>query len=64
MLTYINLLTNGMLHEYLYKIDRQAQKRFCRIVKQLKMTQGITEQLKAGRPMEWIGQIKTFGFSG
>lgn len=53
-----------MLHEYLYKIDRQAQKRFCRIVKQLKMTQGITEQLKAGRPMEWIGQIKTFGFSG
>ena len=35
-LTYITLLTSGELKEYLFEIDRQAQERFCRIVKQLK----------------------------
>ena len=30
-LTYINLLTSGVLNEYLSEIDKQAQKRFCRI---------------------------------
>lgn len=35
-LTYINLLTSGELNEYLFKIDKQAQERFCRIVEQMK----------------------------
>lgn len=56
-LTYINLFTSGTLDEYLSKIDKQARERFCRIVKQLKTTQGITEQLKAGSPMEWVGKM-------
>lgn len=42
-LTYINLLTSGKLNEYLYEIDKQVRERFCRIVKQLKTAQGITE---------------------
>ena len=50
-LTYINLLTSGKLDKYLSEIDKQARERFCRIVKQLKTTQGITEQLKADSPM-------------
>lgn len=33
-LTYINLLTNGMLSEYLFEIDKQAREHFGRIVKQ------------------------------
>ncbi len=53
-LTYINLLTRGELNEYLFKIDKQARERFCRIVKRLKTTQGITEQMKADSPMEWV----------
>lgn len=56
-LTYINLLTSGVLNEYLSEIDKQAQKRFCRIVKQLKTTQGITEQMKADSPMEWVRKM-------
>lgn len=56
-LTYITLLTSGELNEYLFEIDRQARERFCRIVKQLKTTQGITEQLKADSPMEWVGKM-------
>lgn len=46
-MTYINSLTRGDLIEYLFKIDKQARERFCRIVKRLKTTQGITEQMKA-----------------
>lgn len=56
-LTYINLLTSGTLNEYLSKVDKQARERFCLIVKQLKTTQGITEQLKADSPMEWIRKM-------
>ena len=56
-LTYINLLTRGELNEYLFKIDKQARERFCRIVKRLKATQGITEQMKADSPMEWVKKM-------
>lgn len=34
--TYINFLTSGNLNEYLVEIDKQAQKRFFRIVEQMK----------------------------
>ena len=56
-LTYINSLTRGDLIEYLFKIDKQARERFCRIVKRLKTTQGITEQMKADSPMEWVEKM-------
>lgn len=56
-LTYMNLLTRGELNEYLFKIDKQARERFCRIVKRLKTTQGITEQMKADSPMEWVKKM-------
>jgi hypothetical protein len=56
-LTYINLLTSGVLNKYLSEIDKQAQERFCRIVKQLKTTQGITEQLKEDNSIDWIKRM-------
>ncbi len=56
-LTYMNLLTRWELNEYLFKIDKQARERFCRIVKRLKTTQGITEQMKADSPMEWVKKM-------
>ena len=60
--TYTNLLTNGRLNAYLVDVDRQAQERFERLIEGMKQTQDITEQLKAENALEWIGQIKTFGF--
>ena len=45
--TYLNLLTSGRLNDYLADIEEQAQKRFERIVEQMKKAQRITEQLKA-----------------
>ena len=56
-LTYFNLLTSGMLDTYLSEIDKQAREHFYRIVEQLKMTQGITEQLNVDSPMEWVRKM-------
>lgn len=52
-ITYINLLTSGNLNEYLFLINSQAQEHFIRIVEQMKLEQGITEQLKVINPIKW-----------
>jgi len=54
---YIDLLTSGNLNEYLTEIKKQAQKRFFRIVEQMKQKQGITEQLKVNNAMEWTAKV-------
>ena len=54
---YINLLTSGKLHSYLADIDKQAEDRFLRLVKEYADRQGVTEQLKAENPYEWIGRM-------
>ena len=54
---YLNMLTSGRLNDYLADIEEQAQKRFERIVEQMKQAQGITEQLKAENQMKWVGRM-------
>ena len=54
---YLNLLTSGKLNDYLADIEEQAQERFERIVEQMKLTRGITEQLKAENQMEWVARM-------
>ena len=46
-----NLQLSGMLNSYLADIDQQAQEMFERLVKQLAARAGITERLKADKPM-------------
>lgn len=50
----MNLLTSGKLHSYLVDIDKQADDMFLRLVKEYADRQGVTEQLKAENPHEWI----------
>ena len=56
-LTYINLLTSGMLDAYLSEIDKQACERFSRIVEQMKQAQVMTEQLKEDNSIEWVKRM-------
>lgn len=58
-LTYFRLLTSGNLTAYLANIDEQAQDMFDTIVNQTKEVQGITEELKAENPMEWVRQMNS-----
>ena len=55
--TYATLFTGGKLNGYLADIDRQAEKLFSRLVKQMAAMEGVTEQLKADNQMEWVGRM-------
>ncbi len=54
---YMNLLTGGKLYSYLVDVDKQAEDMFLRLVKEYADKQGVTEQLKAENPHEWIGRM-------
>ena len=55
--SYATLLTRGKLNGYLADIDRQAEEMFLRLVKQMAEAEGVTEELKAADPMEWVGRM-------
>ena len=54
---HLNLLTSGKLNGHLADIDKQAEDMFFRLVKQMAEREGVTEQLKADNPMEWVAQM-------
>lgn len=56
---YANLLTSGKLNDYLADIDRQAEKMFEQLVKQMAAAEGVTGQLKAADQMEWVRQMNS-----
>lgn len=56
--TYTTLLTSGKLSSYLADIDRQAEKMYLRLIKEMAKRQEVTEQFKAEQPMEWIGKME------
>lgn len=56
---YINLLTSGKLNNYLANIDRQAEEKFERLVKQAAVAEGVTEQLKAADQMAWVARMNS-----
>lgn len=51
---YMNLLTSSKLNSYLADIDEQAEAMFSRLVKKMAEHKGVTEQLKADNPIEWV----------
>ena len=54
---YLNLLTIGRLNGYLAELDKQAEEMFSRLEKQMAVREGVTEALKAGNQMEWVGRM-------
>ena len=54
---YDSLFLAGKLNDYLTDIDKQADKMFQRLVKQLAEKGAITEQLKATDQMEWVRRM-------
>ena len=54
---YATLLTSGKLNAYLADVDKQAEKRFERLVEQMKQSQDITEQLKSENALEWVQKM-------
>ncbi|HFI0060389.1 TPA: TnpV protein [Streptococcus suis] len=54
---YTTLLTSGKLNCYLADIDEQAIEMMFRLIEQMADKEGVTEQLKAGNSMLWVGRM-------
>ena len=54
---YNCLLLSGKLWTYLADLNEQAQDRLERMIDQMKMAEGVTEELKAVDPMAWIQRM-------
>ena len=54
---YNCLLLSGELRTYLADLNEQAQDGLERMIDQMKMAEGVTEELKAADPMAWVGAM-------
>lgn len=54
-IVYTTMLIEGTPNLYLADINQQAEQMFHRLIEEMAQKQGVTEQLKAEQPMEWIG---------
>ena len=56
-LLYLQLILNGTLYKHLADVEERASEMLDRLVNQMAKQEGITEHLKAERPMEWVGRM-------
>ncbi len=54
---YTIMLMDNKLQKHLMQIDKQANKKFELLMKQLATKENITEELKATNQMEWVGKM-------
>ena len=54
---YNCLLLSGKLWTYLADLNEQAQDRLERMIDQMKVSEGISEALKASDPMAWVQRM-------
>ena len=53
----MNLLTTEKLNAHLIEVDQQAQDMYDRLMNQMAVRAGITEQLKATNQMAWVQKM-------
>ena len=51
------MLMNGTLWTHLEEVDKQASDMFSQIAEQMKVSEGITEQLEKQNQMEWVARM-------
>ena len=56
---YTNLLTTGRLYDYLQDINAQANGQLDALITHMVKAEGITEQLKAENPLEWVRRMNS-----
>ena len=54
---YTRLILSGKLMEHLQEIDATCRRRIDQIIRDMAVTEGITERLKAKDQMAWVGQM-------
>ena len=56
---YRQFLANGTLNSYLAGVDTSAKEMFSRLINSLVKIHGVTEELKAKDPVEWVRQMNS-----
>ena len=56
---YNNLLLSGKLWTYLADLNEQAQERLDTIIEQMKVAEGVTEELKRTSAMDWVRSMNS-----
>lgn len=56
-LLHTKLMVSGTLYTHIAEINQQAEDMFSELVNQMKIREGITEQLKADNQFEWVRRI-------
>ena len=59
LLLFNQLLTSGMLMTHLHSIDKACQERMELLIPQMKVSEGVTEDLKATDQMEWARRMNS-----
>ncbi len=54
---YSSLILTGKLWAYLADLNEQAEERLDLIIEQMKIAEGVTEELKARNQLEWVGRM-------
>ena len=54
-----DLVLSGQLWTYLADLNEQAQERLSLIVEQMKVTEGVTEELKVTDQLAWVGAMNS-----
>ena len=54
---YFDLLVSDTLNEYLHNIDTIVMEKVQKLIKELTEKENITEELKSGNQMLWIGKM-------
>ena len=53
------LILNGTLHRHLADTNERAINMLERLIDQMAAQEGITESLKAEKPLEWVGRMNS-----
>ena len=54
---YSSLILTGKLWTYLADLNEQAEERLDLIIEQMKVAEGVAEELKARNQLEWVGRM-------
>ena len=54
---YTTMLMEGTLNDHLEEVDKSAEEMFEQMTTQMKLQEGITEDLKANNQMEWVQKM-------
>ena len=55
---FATLLTQGKLYQHCAEIENQARAMFDTLVEQMKVAEGVTEQLKEENQMKWVCKVQ------